>query len=189
LAVERTAKHGLAVSAGTVRRWLHALGWVWKRAKLVAKDDAPQRVERLAWIRLHTEQLQAHEVMVFADALDIHLLPKGGAAWMPKGTQEAIMTPGKNEKHYRAAALNRTTGALLYCLGPRTTKALFRDRLHLLEWTYPAPQVTRIYVVVDNSCIRKAKAVQQWLTAPPPLCRGMVTDIVSPSEPDGAGFW
>src|SRR5262249_3636112 len=48
LAAQLTAKHGRAVSAWTVRRWLHELGWVWKRVKLVAKDDDPQRVERLA---------------------------------------------------------------------------------------------------------------------------------------------
>ena len=68
----------------------------------MAKDDDPQRVERLARIRFHAEQLQAHEVMVFADELDIHLLPKVGAAWMPKGTQLEVMTPGQNAKHYLA---------------------------------------------------------------------------------------
>ena len=167
LAAQLTAKHGLAVSAWTVRRWLHALGWVWKRAKLVAKDDDPQRIERLAWIRFHREQLQVQEVMVFADELDSHLLPKVGAAWMPKGTQEEIMTPGKNAKHYLAGALNLTTGAILHCLGPRKTNVLFRDLLRLLDQTSPAPQVTRISVVGDNYCIHKAKAVQQWLDAHP----------------------
>ena len=39
-------KHGLDVSAETLRRWLHELGWVGKRAHLVAKDDDPQRIER-----------------------------------------------------------------------------------------------------------------------------------------------
>src|SRR6266700_1615364 len=86
LAATLQAKHGIAVSAETVRRWLHEIGWVWKRAKLVAKDDDPHRIERLARIRFHVETLQAHEVMVFADELDIHLLPKVGAAWMPQGT-------------------------------------------------------------------------------------------------------
>jgi putative transposase len=167
LAAELTAKHGLKVSAGTVRRWLHELGWVWKRAKLVAKDDDPQRVERLARIRFAAEQLHAHEVLVFADELDIHLLPKVGAAWMPKGTQEAIMTPGKNEKHYLAGALNLATGEILHCLGPRKTNALFRDLLTLLDRTYPAPRVTRLYVVVDNYCIHKAKAVEQWMASHP----------------------
>src|SRR5215831_113272 len=50
------AKHGIEVSAETVRRWLHALGWVWKRAKLAANDDDPPRVERVAWMRWHAEQ-------------------------------------------------------------------------------------------------------------------------------------
>src|SRR3989475_9173445 len=106
LAAQLKTKHGLEVSAWTVRRLLHDMGWVWKRAKLVAKDNAPQRVERLARMRWHTEQLQAHEVLVFADERDMHLLPKVGAAWMPKGSQEEVMTPGKNEKHYLAGALN-----------------------------------------------------------------------------------
>ena len=167
LAAQLQAKHGLEVSAWTVRRWLHAMGWVWKRAKLRAKDHDPQRVERLARIRWHTEQLQADEVMVFADELDIHLLPKVGAAWMPKGSQEEVMTPGQNEKHYLAGALNLATGKLLYCLGPRKTNALFRDLLTLLDHTYPARGVRRIYVVVDNYKIHQAKAVNQWLATHP----------------------
>jgi hypothetical protein len=50
------------------------MGWVWKRAKLVAKDNDPQRIERLAHMRWHAEQLPAHEVLVCADELDIHEL-------------------------------------------------------------------------------------------------------------------
>ena len=150
-----------------MRRWLHEMGWVWKRAKLVAKDDDPHRIERLARIRFQSENLQAHELMVFADELDIHLLPKVGAAWMPQGTQAEVMTPGKNEKHYLAGALHLATGKLLYCLGPRKNNGLFRDLLTLLDTTYPAPGVTRIYVVADNYCIHKAKAVEQWLANHP----------------------
>ena len=84
LALTLEAKRGIAVSAETMRRWLHEIGWVWKRAKLVAKDDDPQRVIRLARIRWVFEQLKPSEAMVFADELDIHLLPKVGCAWMPK---------------------------------------------------------------------------------------------------------
>jgi transposase len=46
LAATLQAKHGIAVSAETVRRWLHEIGWVWPRAQLVAKDDDPHRSER-----------------------------------------------------------------------------------------------------------------------------------------------
>lgn len=167
LALELHTKHGLEVSAWTVRRWLHELGWGWKRAKLRAKDNDPQRVERLARIRWQAEHLEAPEVMVFADELDIPLLPKVGAAWRPKGSQEEVMTPGQNEKHYLAGALHLATGKILHGLGPRKNNALFRDLLTLLDRPYPEQQVRRIYVVVDNYKIHKAKAVGQWLATHP----------------------
>jgi putative transposase len=167
LALTLQTKRGLTVSAETMRRWVHEVGWVWKRAKLVAKDDDPQRVDRLARIRFVFEQLKLYEALVFADELDIHLLPKVGYAWMPTGTQVEVMTPGQNEKHYLAGALDPTTGTLHYTLGPRKTNALFRELLTVLDARYPADRYTRLYVVVDNYQIHKAKPVEQWLAAHP----------------------
>jgi putative transposase len=167
LALTLQTKRGLTVSAETMRRWVHEVGWVWKRAKLVAKDDDPQRVDRLARIRFVFEQLKLYEALVFADELDIHLLPKVGYAWMPTGTQVEVMTPGQNEKHYLAGALDPTTGTLHYALGPRKTNALFRELLTVLDARYPADRYTRLYVVVDNYQIHKAKPVEQWLAAHP----------------------
>jgi putative transposase len=167
LALTLQAKRGITVSGETMRRWLHEVGWVWKRAKLVAKDDDPQRVTRLARIRWVFEQLKFCEALVFADELDIHLLPKVGCAWMPKGTQLEVMTPGQNQKHYLAGALELTTGTLHHCLGPRKTNALFRDLLTRLDERYPADRYTQLYVVVDNYKIHKAKAVEQWLATHP----------------------
>jgi transposase len=167
LALTLQATRGLTVSAETMRRWLHEIGWVWKRAKLVAKDDDPQRVDRLARIRWVFEQRKLYEAMVFADELDIHLLPKVGYAWMPKGSQLEVMTPGQNQKHYLAGALDLATGTLLHCVGPRKTNALFRDLLSRLDACYPAERFTRLSVVVDNYKIHKAQAVEQWLAAHP----------------------
>jgi putative transposase len=167
LAATFQANRGLTVSAETMRRWVHEVGWVWKRAKLVAKDDDPHRVERLARIRFVYEQLQLWEALVFADELDIPLLPKVGYAWMPKGTQVAVMTPGTNEKHYLAGAVELATGTVHHALGPRKSNELFRALLQDLDEAYPTPQYKRIYVVVDNYRIHKAKAVEQWLTKHP----------------------
>jgi transposase len=167
LAATLQAKHGIEGSAETVRRWLHAIGWVWKRATLIATDDDPPRIDRLARLRFHHDTLRAHEVMVFADELDIHLLPKVGAAWMWQGTQAEIMTPGTNAKHSLAGALDLATGKVLHCLGPRKNNGLFRDLLTLVDTTYPAPGVTRISVVVENYRMHKAKAVTKWLTNHP----------------------
>jgi transposase len=96
LALTLQTKRGMTVSAETLRRWLHELGWVWKRAKLVARDDDPQRIDRLARIRYVFEPLKTWEIMVLADELDMHLLPKVGCAWMPKGTPLEVMTPAQN---------------------------------------------------------------------------------------------
>jgi putative transposase len=88
---------------------------------------------------------------------------------MPKGTQLAVMTPGQNQTHYWAGALDLATGTLLYGLGPRQTNALFCALLHVLHERYPAERYTRLDVVVDNYKIHKAKAVAQWLVNHPRL--------------------
>jgi transposase len=167
LALTLEAKRGITVSAETLRRWVHEVGWVWKRAQLVAKDDDPHRVDRLARIRWVYEHLQLWEALVFADELDIQRLPKVGYAWMPKGTQGEVMTPGTHAKHYLAGALDLATGTVHHCVGPRKTNELFRALRQALDAADPAPQCQRVYVVVDNYQIHKAKAVEQWLANHP----------------------
>lgn len=167
LAAQLQVHRGLEVSAETVRRWLAEIGWVWKRAKLIAKDDDPQRVEKLARIRWLFAHLTPKQLLLFADELDIHLLAKVGYQWMAKGTQLEVMTPGKNDKNYLAAALDLVTGKLVHCVWFRKTNGLFLDLLKLIDATYSAYEYRKIYVVVDNYKIHKAKAVEHWLTVHP----------------------
>jgi putative transposase len=167
LALSLEARRGIQVSAETIRRWLQSLGWRWKRAKLVAKDNDPERISKLARIRFVWENLRAREVLLFADELDIHLLPKVGYPWMPQGQQVEVMTPGKNEKHYLASGWDIRTGVVHPCFGARKTNQLFRDLLDTIHLRYPARHYDRIYVVVDNYRIHKAKPVRDWLVAHP----------------------
>jgi transposase len=167
VALEVQARRGVTVSAETVRRWLHELGWEWKRAKLVAKDDDPQRVEKLARIRYAFEHLRAGAALFFADELDISLLPKVGYQWMPKGAQVEVMTPGTNEKRYLAGALDIATGTTQHCVWYRKTAGLFVDLLATLDRAYPAPAFSCLSVVVDNSKIHYAGEVEKWLAAHP----------------------
>jgi transposase/IS1 family transposase len=160
-------RRGWRVSAETVRRWLHALGWRWKRTKLAAKDNDPDRVPKLARIRLLWECLSPRQALLFADELDIHLLPKSGYQWMKKGTQVEVMTPGKNEKRYLAGAWDGRTGQVHHRVWARKTNGLFRALLEAVETAYPARRYDRIYVVVDNYKIHKAQAVQRWLASHP----------------------
>ena len=167
LAVEVQVRRGIAVSAETMRYWLHELGWEWKRAKVAAKDDDPQRVEKLARIRRAYEQLRAGTALFFADELDLNLLPKLGYQWMPKGEQVQVLTPGTNEKRYLAGALDITTGTISHCVWYRKQTGLFLDRLETLDRTYPAPLFSHLTVVTDNAKIHHAAKVEQWLAAHP----------------------
>jgi len=167
LALEVQARRGVQVSAETMRRWLHELGWVWRRAKLTAKDNDPQRVTKLARIRYVFESLQVGTALFFADELDICLLPKVGYQWMPKGEQVEVPTPGTNEKRYLAGALEITTGTTQHCVWWRKTTGLFLDLLATLDRTYPAREFASLYIVVDNSKIHKAGEVEKWLAAHP----------------------
>lgn len=167
LALELQVRRGVQVSAETVRRWLHELGWVWKRAKLAAKDDDPQRVEKLARIRYTVEHLPARAALFFADELDISLLPKVGYQWMPKGEQLEVLTPGTNDKRYLAGAWDMRRGTIVHRVWWRKTHGLFLDLLGTLDRAYPPTQFTHLYVVVDNYKIHKAQAVAPWLAAHP----------------------
>jgi transposase len=167
IAVELYTRRKIAVSAETIRRWVHAVDWEWKRAKLRAKDDDPERVEKLARIRYAFEQLRAGVALFFADELDIHRLPKVGYQWMPKGTQVEVMTPGTNEKRYLGGALNLTTGTITHCVWYRKTTGLFLDLLDTLDRTHPASRFAHLTVVVDNAKIHQAGKVKKWLAAHP----------------------
>jgi transposase len=167
VALEGQARRGLVVPAETVRRGLHELGWEWKRAKLVAKDDDPQRVEKLARIRSRFEHLRAGAALFVADGLDISLLPKGGSHGMPKGAQGEVRTPGTTEKRSRAGALDIRTGTLAHCVWDRKTTGLFLGLLDPLDQTYSARKVARRALVVDNPKIHSANEVEKWLAAHP----------------------
>jgi transposase len=167
IALELRTRRGVGVSAETVRQWLHELDWVWKRAKLIAKDDDPQRVEKLARIRLAVEQVRAGAALFFADELDISLLPKVGYQWMPKGTQVEVLTPGTNEKRYLAGALDITTGTIPHCVWYSKVTGLFLDLLNTLDRTYPAGAFSHLVVVADNAKIHHAAEVEKWLAAHP----------------------
>src|SRR5499433_4273913 len=85
---------------------------------------------------------------------------------MLKGAQLEVRTPGKNQKHYLAAALDPATGQTSYVLGPKKNNVLFRKLLDHLQQSF-GKRYRKIYVVCDNYKIHKAKAVERWLEEHP----------------------
>jgi len=165
LALELEARRGVNVSQEQIRRWLHSLGYAWKRARHGALDNDPERVSKLARIRSVFEHLDPRDVLLFIDELDIHLLPKIGYEWMLKGTQSEVMTPGTNQKRYLAGALDAVTGKLLPVIGQRKDRFLVLDLLSAIDRQFPTAR--QISLVADNYRIHKANLVEQWLAAHP----------------------
>jgi transposase len=167
VAVEVQVRRGMRVSAETLRHWLQELGWEWQRAKGAAKDDDPQRVEKVARLRLAFAQLRAGAALFFADELEISLFPKGGSQGLPQGEQGAVMPPGTHEKRSLAGALDLTTGTITPWGGYRTQTGLFLDLRATLARTHPAPLFSHLPVVADKAKLHHAQKGQQWLAAPP----------------------
>jgi transposase len=167
LAAQLKSQRGIEGSASTLRRGLHREGWVWKRAQLVARDDAPERIEKLARIRHIHATPGKREVLLFAAELDRHLLPKVGYQWMPQGATVKLGTPGQNQQHSRAGALEPPTGRLVHGLGSPKTNVLFRALLDRLAEHFTKARFAKVYVVVDNYGLHQAKAVARWLAEHP----------------------
>jgi len=102
--------------------------------------------EKRARIRFCIENLACRAALVFADELDIHLLPKVGYQWMPKGEVVEVVTPGVNQKRYLAAALDHLTGKVISCIGERKTAALFLELLKAVDADYPTASYSKLYV-------------------------------------------
>ena len=91
-------------------------------------------------------------MVLYVDEVDIHLNPKIGTDWMPKGMQKTVLTPGQNKKRYLAGALNRKTGNITYVDSDQKDSYLFIDQL----WTLAKvdyPNAKHIHLVLDNYSI------------------------------------
>jgi transposase len=153
---------GLRVHGETLRRVLRRVGWVWRRPRPVVGPSDPDYVVKLQRIHVLLNQLPPNETAVFQDEVDIHLNPKIGSCWMPRGQQTAVVTPGNNEKRHVAGSLHWRTGKLLASPpAKRRNSELFLA--HLDDLRTRLRGFRRIHVVCDNAAFHRSKAVARYL--------------------------
>jgi hypothetical protein len=126
------------VAVCTMGRALAAIGARLGSPKPVVLCPWPRRrrLRVLAELRRLAERASAAEPVFYGDEIDIHLNPKIGRDWMLPGVQRRVVTPGKNQKHYLAGALDARTGKLLFVDAPSKSSALFCKLLWRLATTY-----------------------------------------------------
>src|SRR6516225_9511842 len=158
-------ENDIHLSAETVRRALHRAGFVWRRPRPVVGPTDPDYTEKMERLGELLTQLPDDETVDFQDEVDIHLNPKIGSCWMPRGEQAEVVTPGNNEKRHLAGSLHWRTGTLLVSEPGRQRNAeLFVA--HLDDLRCRLRSYRRIHVICDNARFHDCRAVwdylQQW---------------------------
>jgi putative transposase len=113
-------------------------------------------------IRRLLARLAPDETAVFQDEVDVHLNPKIGNCWMPRGQQATVVTPGNNEKRHVAGSLHWRTGGLLVSPPQRRRDSrLFVN--HLDDLRRRLRGFRRIHVICDNAAFHRSQAVWRYL--------------------------
>ena len=146
---------GVKISRPHVGRMLAEAGCRRVRPKPTIALTPADHAEQIAELNTALERVPAADVVLYADEIDIHLNPKSGPDWMPKGVRKELVTPGKNCKQYIAGAYDPQTGGLVTTAGPSKCSALFIALLQLLAEVYA--DAGTIHVVLDNFIIHKSK--------------------------------
>jgi transposase len=153
---------GVRVSAETIRRALRRAGFVWRRPRPVLGPTDPEYAKKIRHLSRLMEDLPDDETVVFQDEVDIHLNPKIGSCWMPRGEQAEVVTPGTNEKRHLAGSLHWRTGTLLISEPSRRRDAeLFVA--HLDDLRCRLRGYRRIHVICDNARFHDCRAVWDYL--------------------------
>lgn len=165
LAVVLHRQSGLQVHATTVRRWLKRLHYGWRRARPTLCIRDPRKLQRMQAIAAALADATPGTEVFYEDEVDIHLNPKLGHGWMPRGQQTAVPTPGQNRKAYLAGALHAHTGRVITVAGERKDSLLFIHLLYQLKRTYRAAR--RIVLILDNYKVHDSVLTRRWLARNP----------------------
>jgi len=161
LAIQLKEELGVAIHASTVRRLLPKLSIYWNRARPTLCIKDPQKDRKMRAIRRALKQADAEQPVFYVDEADVDLNPRIGSAWMPKGKQTAVPTPGKNQKRYLAGALHSETGHVVWVEGEKKNTFLFVRLLAALRKAYR--RAKRLILIVDNYIIHKSRIAQCFL--------------------------
>ena len=153
---------GIRKSPESVRRGLRRMNFVWRRPRPIVGPTDAEYNAKLARIRRLLAGMPPDETAVFQDEVDVNLNPKIGCAWMVRGKQTTVSTPGNNVKRYLAGSLVWRTGTLIVSSPtPRRNTQLFLAHLNDLRCRMRGYR--NIHVICDNAGFHKSRAVRQYL--------------------------
>ena len=155
----------LVLSCTSVRRYLHRMGWRWRRPRLApARQRDPAAETKLAaWATAQREAVLGHCRLLYRDESDLHLLPLIRAMWM-KGPRVRVPTPGINRRHAFFGALDAVSGQWWSTDHERKLAVHFVAVLQRLVQVSPQGPLS---LARDQAPAHTAKVVQTWLQVHP----------------------
>jgi putative transposase len=161
LVLQLFGERALLLSRETVRRTLHRLDFRWRRPRPVPPSKDPeQKRERLQQI---LKMLREHKASFFQDETKLETNPRVGFAWMRKGKQRRLPTPGTNRKVWISGALNFSTGRFHWVSGPRKNDELFLKLLQELRRIYRCHR--SLHLAIDNDRSHTSGRVEEYVKA------------------------
>lgn len=152
-------ERSLLVSRETIRRTLHSLEFRWRRPRPVAPSKDPeQKRQRLKEI---VRMLHQQKASFFQDETKIETNPRVGFAWMRRGKQKQLPTPGTNQKVWISGALNFSTGRFHWVSGERKNDELFLKLLKELRRIYRCHR--QLHLAIDNDSSHTSGRVEEYL--------------------------
>jgi transposase len=129
------------LSDATLRRQLHALGYVWKRPRYVLDPD-PRRAAKMRRICQYVKELGARDVVLFEDETDLLLFPPLRACWARRGDDAEVPLCGANAKRVIFGVLNPKNGTRLFLERKKQRQGDFQEFLRVIHERYRGWQVS-----------------------------------------------
>lgn len=163
LALQLFCRRGVTLSRETVRRTLHRLGFRWRRPRPIPPPakGAEQKRQRLLALLEVLRQLAQGEGFFFQDETKLELNPRVGFAWMRRGQQQQLFTPGTNRKLWLSGALNWLSGRFHWVVGPRKNSELLVKLLEELRQIYRCYR--QLHLALDNDGSHSSGQVKAYV--------------------------
>jgi len=161
LAAQINEQIKIPVHASTLRRLLPKLGIIWNRARPTLCIKDPAKTAKMKAINKALKNASEKTPVFYVDEVDIDFNPRIGNAWMMKGHQTAIPTPGKNQKRYLAGALNTVTGNVVWVEWEKKNSDIFILMMAELRKRYRKAKT--ITLIADNYIIHKSNRTRCFL--------------------------
>ena len=169
----------VSISPSYVRMVLLTRGCRRGRPRAALRIPVRGRGKRLRALKRLARRASADAEVFYQDEADIDLNPRIGLTYMKKGHQSLVLTPGTNQKHYVAGALNTRTGSITYVFGERKNSKLFVELIAELCRRYRRARV--IHLILDNYIVHKSQYTTRRLQS---LAGRVVLHFLPPYSPE-----